>query len=72
MYLHTSNVNEGWVKLQDAFNIIILLDDNHDGGDIAYGWRLVYLQTVFSYGEVECTKNRMRKQDKNNHNDPTQ
>lgn len=64
MYVCTSNVNVGRVKLQDAFDIVILLDDNHDRGDITYGWRLVYLETVFSYGKVECTKDREKDEKK--------
>lgn len=30
MYVRTSNVNVGRVKFQDAFDIVILLDYNHD------------------------------------------
>lgn len=48
----TSDVDIVWVKLQDALSIVVFLDNHHDGGQIANGWRLVNLKAIFSHCKV--------------------
>lgn len=58
----TCDVDIVLLDLQDALSVVILQYDHGDGGDVAYSWRLVQLETKLSHCVVHNTDHQRETQ----------